>query len=134
RGCSGRLPPPARIPRRFAWWAPPCAWSPADTARTPAARSAGASDRSLLRAPRSLNDAVNCRFSNLSQTLVPVISESVLDARHGVTSTAPAIARAASRTLWAVTIRTAPRRACVHPPGPRADTVAEPSQPEGIVG
>src|SRR5262249_58784974 len=56
------------------------------------------------------------------------------DARHGVTSTAPAIARAASRTLWAVTIRTAPRRACVHPPGPRADTVAEPSQPEGIVG
>ncbi len=37
------------------------------------------SDRSLLSAPRSLKEAVNCWFSNLIQTCAPVISLSVLE-------------------------------------------------------
>ena len=35
-------------------------------------------EASLLSAPRSLNDDVNCRFSNLSQSWQPQISLSVL--------------------------------------------------------
>src|SRR4051794_15935217 len=51
-----------------------------------------------LRAPRSLNDPVNWRFSNFRATSAPVISESVADRVSGVTGTAPAIAAAAART------------------------------------
>jgi hypothetical protein len=71
---------------------------PADTASTPAARCASVSVRSLFSAPRSLNAAVNCRFSNLSQTSAPVIPESVRETMHGVSTTWPAMAAAASRT------------------------------------
>ena len=50
---------------------------------------------SLFHAPRSLNDAVNCRFSNFRKTCAPVISDSVRDSTHGVSSTCPC--RRASR-------------------------------------
>ena len=38
----------------------------------------------MFSAPRSLNEAVNCRFSNFSQTFAPVISESVRARLNGV--------------------------------------------------
>ena len=81
-GVSAGMTIVAGIPSRWAWYATPCAWLPADAATTPVARSA-AGERAArkLRAPRSLNDAVNCRFSNFSQTRAPVISESVRDGR-----------------------------------------------------
>ena len=60
-------------------------------AMTPRLRSASASVSSLFSAPRSLNEAVNCRFSNLSQTSAPVSSDSVRLCRQGVRSTAPAM-------------------------------------------
>ena len=56
-------------------------------AMTPRLRSSAVSDNSLLSAPRSLNEAVNCRFSNLSQISQPAISDKVRDSRVGVRST-----------------------------------------------
>jgi hypothetical protein len=76
----------AAIPIRSAWYATACAWLPAETASTPLARSAGVSCAILLSAPRSLNDAVNCRFSNLRKTSQPQIAESVRECRHGVSA------------------------------------------------
>ena len=79
----------AAIPIRSAWYATACAWLPAETASTPLARSAGVSCAILLSAPRSLNDAVNCRFSNLRKTSQPQIAESVRECRHGVSPISP---------------------------------------------
>ncbi len=87
----------ARAPRRAAWYATPWAWLPALIAITPRRKEAASSVSSLLSAPRSLNEAVNCRFSNLSQTSAPVSRDSVRLCRQGVRSTAPAMRRAAAR-------------------------------------
>ncbi len=65
-------------------------------AMTPAFLSLGVSDLSLTSAPRSLNDAVYCRFSNLSDTSAPVICESVRERAYGVLTTSPSIAAAAA--------------------------------------
>ena len=59
----------AAMPIRSAWYATACAWLPAETASTPLARSAAVSCAILLSAPRSLNEAVNCRFSNFEEDL-----------------------------------------------------------------
>ena len=59
---------------------------------------------SLLSAPRSLNEAVNCRFSNLSQTSAPVSCDSVRLCRQGVRATAPAMRCAAARMSSRVTL------------------------------
>ncbi len=53
----------------------------------------GVSCAILLSAPRSLNDAVNCRFSNFRKTSQPASPDSVRDGRHGVRVTSPAAAR-----------------------------------------
>jgi hypothetical protein len=53
---------------------------------TPRSRSAALSCASLLQAPRSLNEAVNCRFSNLRNTCAPVSSVRVREATQGVRS------------------------------------------------
>jgi hypothetical protein len=50
-----------------------------------------------------LNDAVNCRFSNLRATRAPVISDSVRDGLVGVATTDPAMAAAAASTSARVT-------------------------------
>src|SRR6185436_19851553 len=64
---------------------------------TPRRRSSAESDRSLFSAPRSLKEAVNCRFSNLRKTCAPVRRDRVRLSTHGVCSTAPAIRCAAAR-------------------------------------
>src|SRR5688572_14680881 len=76
-------------------------------AMTPRWRCSASSVSSLFSAPRSLNEAVNCRFSNFSQTCAPVIDDRVRDSRHGVRTTSPAIAIRAARTSSAVTGRAA---------------------------
>src|SRR3954451_22958690 len=92
------------MPSSRAWRAAACAWLPALTATTPAARSASVRWRSLLRAPRSLNDATNCKFSNLTTTVHPKTSDSVWDTELGVRTTAPAMAEAAASTSASVSI------------------------------
>ncbi|CFW44906.1 Uncharacterised protein [Bordetella pertussis] len=87
----------AGTPMRCAWYATPWAWLPADTAITPAARSASVRLSIRLRAPRSLNEAVNCRFSNFSQISAPRISDSVRECVNGVLRTCP---RRMSRAVW----------------------------------
>jgi hypothetical protein len=77
---------------------------PALIAITPRVRSAADSESSLLSAPRSLNEAVNCRFSNLRNTSAPVRRESVRLCTHGVCSTAPAMRCAAARISSTVTM------------------------------
>ncbi len=67
-------------------------------AMTPRRRSLSASVSSLLSAPRSLNEAVYCRFSNFSHSSQPVSADSVRLRRQGVRSTAPAMRAAAART------------------------------------
>src|SRR5581483_7095927 len=79
------------------------AWLPAETASTPAARSAAESEDSLFSAPRSLNDDVNWWLSNFSHTRAPVASESARDSKHGVFSTLPAMTAAACRIDSGVT-------------------------------
>src|SRR5882762_649920 len=85
---------------RVAWQATPCAWLPADTAITPAARCAAVRESSFANAPRSLNDAVNWLFSNFRKTWAPAMPESVRECRQGVATTAPEIAAPALRTSW----------------------------------
>ena len=70
---------------------------------TPRARSASPSDSSLFSAPRSLKEAVNCRFSNFRKTSAPTSRESVRLCRQGVCSTAPAMRCAAARMSSMVT-------------------------------
>src|SRR5213596_2086650 len=71
---------------------------------TPLARWAASSEASLLRAPRSLNEAVNWWFSNLRNTCAPVISESVREDRHGVSITCPWMVAAAAWTSLSVIV------------------------------
>src|SRR5688572_2246091 len=70
---------------------------------TPRRRSAAVSERSLFSAPRSLNEAVNCRFSNLRNTSAPVRRDRVRLCRQGVCSIAPEMRRAAALTSASVT-------------------------------
>src|SRR3989304_4134005 len=63
-------------------------------------------DSSLFKAPRSLNEAVNCRFSNFRNTSAPASRDSVLLCRQGVRSTAPAMRAAAARMSFRDTIST----------------------------
>ena len=90
----------AAMPMRWAWYATAWAWLPAETASTPPARSAAVSCAILLNAPRSLNDAVNCRFSNFRNTSQPQIAERVRDSRQGVSPISPR-SRAAARSMSA---------------------------------
>ena len=53
-------------------------------------RLSGTNASNLFRAPRSLNEAVNCKFSNFRNTRAPVICDSVRDSTQGVSSTWPA--------------------------------------------
>src|SRR6185295_11243407 len=66
-------------------------------AMTPRRRSSAESDSSLFSAPRSLKEAVNCRFSNLRKTRAPVSCDRVRLSTQGVCSTAPAMRCAAAR-------------------------------------
>src|SRR3954454_21606695 len=63
---------------------------------TPHLRSTAVSDASLLRAPRSLNELVTCRFSYLTCTDAPVSAESFGAGSIGVRITWPAMARRAA--------------------------------------
>src|SRR4029077_18903513 len=65
-------------------------------AMTPRLRSSSSSESNLLSAPRSLKEAVNCKFSNLRKISAPAIADSVRECRAGVISTAPLIALAAA--------------------------------------
>ena len=58
-------------------------------AMTPRVFSSGESVSRRLAAPRSLKEAVNCKFSSLIQTFAPAISDSVRDATNGVRATRP---------------------------------------------
>ena len=64
----------------------------------PARRCSATVDAACCSAPRSLNEAVNCRFSNLRNTCAPMISDSVRDSTQGVSSTCPRRRSAAART------------------------------------
>src|SRR5262245_24386451 len=74
-------------------------------AMTPRPRSASVSESSLFSAPRSLNEAVNCRFSSFSQTSAPVSCDSVRLWTKGVASIAPRSRAAAARTSARETAR-----------------------------
>ena len=50
----------------------------------PLARASSMTCSSLFKAPRSLNEAVNCRFSNFKYTCAPVKRDSVSEYRQGV--------------------------------------------------
>src|SRR4026208_1783600 len=90
------------MPRRFAWYATPCAWLLAEAAMTPRRRRCPVSDASVTSARRSLNEAVNCRFSNLIQISAPTSAESVRERRQGVSTTCPAMTSAAARMSFRV--------------------------------
>jgi hypothetical protein len=76
---------------------------PALIATTPRARALVSIDSRKLRAPRSLKDAVNCRFSNLRKRRQPSMADSVCASRQGVSEMCGAIAACARRTASAVT-------------------------------
>src|ERR1041385_7668846 len=114
------------MPRRRAWYATPCAWLPAEQAITPRFFSSALSEESLLNAPRSLNDAVNWWFSNLSQTSAPVISESVRECRNGVRMTCPSIVCAAFSMSCSVTMRSHPHTPYRHTFTPHTFTPSHP--------
>src|SRR4051794_9561690 len=86
------------MPSSRAWYATPCAWLPADAATTPRARSSAERCARKLRAPRSLNDAVNCWFSYFTQSSAPAISDSVRECNVGVATTEPRMVSAAACT------------------------------------
>ena len=69
-----------------------------ELAITPRLQSFADSDANWLRAPRSLNEPVYCRFSNFTNTSAPVTSESALEYVVGVRTTAPSMAAWARRT------------------------------------
>src|SRR5262245_60956977 len=74
-------------------------------AMTPALASAGDKLRSLLQAPRSLNEPVNCWFSNLSTTAAaPVASARRGADTAGVRPQLPAMVTAAARMSSMVTV------------------------------
>src|SRR5690606_19164961 len=72
---------------------------------TPWARSCGLSASMRLSAPRSLKDAVNCRFSNFSHTSAPRMSDNVRECVNGVLCTCPCKrARAAWMAARSITV------------------------------
>ena len=71
---------------------------------TPRFLSLSVSWSSLFRAPRSLKDAVNCRFSNFTHTSAPTIWDRVREKRQGVRSTWPRMRSAAARISSRVTL------------------------------
>ncbi len=97
---------PSNVPCRATPWA----WLPADMATTP---RPGATSSKRLRAPRSLNEPVYCRFSNLRKTVAPTISLSVWEQVSGVRSTAPSMRWAAAWTSSMVTGAVTGRRVSV---------------------
>jgi hypothetical protein len=68
-------------------------------AMTPRLRSSSVSCSSVLSAPRSLNEAVNWRFSNFIQTSAWAMRDRVSLRRQGVWTTAPLIRAAAAQSL-----------------------------------
>ena len=72
-------------------------------AMTPRFFSASVSCSSVFSAPRSLNEAVNCRFSNFTQTSALAMRESVSLRRQGVCTTASPMRAAAYSTSSRVT-------------------------------
>src|ERR1044071_6772965 len=62
---------------------------------TPRFRCSEESRSKALRAPRSLNDPVRCRYSSLQNTLQPVASDNGTECGQGEWSTAEAIRSAA---------------------------------------
>ena len=70
---------------------------------TPRFFSLGDRAESRLSAPRSLKEAVNCWFSNLSQTLQPRISDSVRLQSQSVSTIAPVSRPRAASTSSSVT-------------------------------
>jgi hypothetical protein len=60
-------------------------------AMTPRVRSEAVSEESLLKAPRSLNECVTCKFSYLTKTEAPVSAESLGAGNIGVRRTCPAM-------------------------------------------
>src|SRR5262245_35128755 len=74
-------------------------------AMTPALASAGDRLRSLLQAPRSLNEPVNCWFSSLSTTAATPVAVARRGAETaGVRTTWPAMVSAAARMSSMVTV------------------------------
>src|SRR5258706_2836045 len=84
-------------------------------ATTPRRRKASGMVSSLLSAPRSLNEAVNCRFSNLRNTSAPVRRDSVRLWSIGVRSIALAMRAAAACTSAGVTAGVGSPRAALLP-------------------
>src|SRR5262245_4195787 len=74
----------AAQPRWPAANATPWAWLPALAATTPRARSASESREILLKAPRTLNEPVRCRFSHFRKTGPAKASESTREWSTGV--------------------------------------------------
>src|SRR5262249_51960985 len=72
-------------------------------AMTPRPRSLSLSCSSVFSAPRSLKEAVNCRFSNFTQTSALTMRDSVWLRRQGVCTTAPAMRVAACSTSLSAT-------------------------------
>src|SRR5215211_303753 len=79
-------------------------------AMTPRARSAGASEASLVNAPRSLNELVTWRFSYLTETSAPVSADSLGAGSVGVRSTWPAMVRRARSMSASVTFNVSSSR------------------------
>src|SRR5690606_33440289 len=73
-----------RIPSRCIAYATAAPWLPLEAATQPARRSASSSVSSRLKAPRSLNEPVCCRFSSLRCTSAPVTSEKYGEESSGV--------------------------------------------------
>ena len=94
--------PADRAANATAW-----AWLPAEGAITPAARCASVSERSLVYAPRILNDPVLCWFSCLRNTSHPAHWENVSDRYTGVRWATPCRFSAASRMSSRGIMRTA---------------------------
>ena len=97
KGVGAGMTMVAWMPRRRACQATAWAWLPADMAMTPRARSSAVSASILISAPRSLNEAVACRFSYFTQMSAPVACDRRGAGRNGVRMTTPAINSAAAR-------------------------------------
>ena len=75
------------------------AWFPADTVTRPCSRSSWASERTLFRAPRALNDPVFWKLSHLRNNRMPARSPSEAAESRGVRWTVPEIRRPAA-WMW----------------------------------
>ena len=88
------------MPSSFAAWLMARPWLPVEAETTPRERSAGASERSLLRAPRSLNEPVIWSHSHLTWTSAPNSRLSGSDSSSGVRRMSASILPRASGTLF----------------------------------